>query len=453
MTRTRLFGFLSALILIGGTASADVAEIDDDPLPRKPWLGAAIGPADGGVAILEVLPDSSAASAGLEPGDLIVAVDEHAPEDPTELIGMIAEREAGDRMAVKVEREGQTLDLAVTLIARPEESGDGYAVEYSFVRSDEHRLRTIVTKPRDDAKHPGVLLIQGLTGASIDNPTGPLSAYRELCATLTRAGYVTMRMDKPGSGDSEGGPFSEVDFATEVEAFRQALIALKERPDVDPDRVFIVGHSMGGIEAPILAAEVPVRGVVVYGTVVRPWFEYLLENSRRQLAMSGESYAEIDRYNRRQAAFLHHLAQEGSTPSGIAEAHPELASYIGGHFADGSHEYGRTYRFFQQIMAENLAESWEAVDADILAVWGTSDFVSDGSDHRAIAEIVNRDGGDRATYVALEDIDHGFVRAEGREASMRAEGSGEPDPAFANLVRDWIAQEIGEGGPDRRTPG
>jgi len=43
---------------------------------------------------------------------------------------------------------------------------------------------------------------------------------------------------------------------------------------VDQDNVFIVGHSMGGVFAPILAAEFPVKGIAVYGTVVKTWTEY-----------------------------------------------------------------------------------------------------------------------------------------------------------------------------------
>jgi hypothetical protein len=48
--------------------------------------------------------------------------------------------------------------------------------------------------------------------------------------------------------------------------------------------VFLVGLSLGGVEAPILAAEEEVRAVVVVNTVAKPLFEYLLDTRRRQMA-------------------------------------------------------------------------------------------------------------------------------------------------------------------------
>ena len=104
------------------------------------------------------------------------------------------------------------------------------------------------------------------------------------CRRADPAGYVTMRVDKPGCGDSEGGPWPEIDFQAELDGYGQGLKALKAYSFVDPDKVFIFGHSMGGVMGPLLAAETKVKGVAVYGTVFRTWFEYQVENVRRQRA-------------------------------------------------------------------------------------------------------------------------------------------------------------------------
>ena len=106
---------------------------------------------------------------------------------------------------------------------------------------------------------------------------------------------MTLRVDKPGCGDSEGGPARDVDFDTELDGYRQALKMLKARSDVDPDHVFIFGHSMGGVMAPLLAAEIPVQGMIVYGTIARTWSEYMLENIRRQMELADADPSAIDR--------------------------------------------------------------------------------------------------------------------------------------------------------------
>ena len=67
-----------------------------------------------------------------------------------------------------------------------------------------------------------------------------------MLADIAKSGYVTMRVEKPGVGDSEGGPFADLDYNTEIDIYRQALKQLKAQPEVDNDNVFICGHSMGG---------------------------------------------------------------------------------------------------------------------------------------------------------------------------------------------------------------
>ena len=197
---------------------------------------------------------------------------------------------------------------------------------YGAVASRAGRLRTIVTRPKGAGKHPALFLIQGIGLASIDNPAGGLSSYKTIVDDFTRHGFVTLRVDKPGCGDSEGGPARDVDFDTELDGYRQALKMLKARADVDPDRVFIFGHSMGGVMAPLLAAEMPVRGIIVYGTIARTWPEYWLENLRRQMELAGASPAAIDRDLRAEAALATYLYAEKKPPRRSLSTIPTYAS-------------------------------------------------------------------------------------------------------------------------------
>ena len=90
---------------------------------------------------------------------------------------------------------------------------------------------------------------------------------------------------------------------------------------VDPGRIFLFGHSMGGVMAPLLAAEEPVRGVAVYGTVFRTWFEYLVENVRRQSRLSGADFAAVEKAVRDETRFLAGLCLEGKAPAEILREH------------------------------------------------------------------------------------------------------------------------------------
>ena len=90
------------------------------------------------------------------------------------------------------------------------------------------------------------MLIRGIACESIE--TGPFAA---LAHGWTRAGYDTLRFDKRGVGDSEGGPCRDIDFATEL-ADARAVVA--HAPSALRCRVDPFGHSVGGIIATQLAA-------------------------------------------------------------------------------------------------------------------------------------------------------------------------------------------------------
>src|SRR5262249_18344891 len=186
---------------------------------------------------------------------------------------------------------------------------------------------------------------------------------------------------KPGCGDSEGGPLRDLDFDTQLDGFRAALAKLRSDPTVDPDRILVFGHSMGGVWAPLLADETPVRGLAVYGTLVRTWTEYLLENDRRQAVLGGQSAAAIDSALKVEARVCQYLWSEGLSPTDMARQHPELAAWAYSNLTNATYFSGCHYRFFQQLAGRNLAASWERYPGSVLSIYGRSDFLSGEEDH------------------------------------------------------------------------
>src|SRR5204862_6755607 len=143
--------------------------------------------------------------------------------------------------------------------------------------------------------------------SSIDWPLPGPNLLRELVYGLTRAGFAVMRSEKSGVGDSTGAPCRDVDFRNEVSLFTSALKKLKTYDFVDTGNVFIFGHSGGGWVAPLVAAAEPVKGIVVYGTVVRPFAEYLVENRRRSRCLrSRPDLAQLEAQQRFYARLLHY---------------------------------------------------------------------------------------------------------------------------------------------------
>ena len=79
-----------------------------------------------------------------------------------------------------------------------------YDIDYGSVDAGGSKCRVIVTRPRTAGKHPAVLLLGGIGCYSLDGllrGPEPRDSYGKILDVLTRAGYVTMRVEKSGMGD------------------------------------------------------------------------------------------------------------------------------------------------------------------------------------------------------------------------------------------------------------
>lgn len=114
-------------------------------------------------------------------------------------------------------------------------------------------LAATLTIPAGKGPFPAVVLVTGSGQQDRDESLLGHKPFLVLSDYLTRKGIVVLRSDDRGAGGS-GGDFAAAttaDFATDVEA---AVAYLKTRPEVDPHRIGLAGHSEGGVIAPMVAA-------------------------------------------------------------------------------------------------------------------------------------------------------------------------------------------------------
>jgi len=100
----------------------------------------------------------------------------------------------------------------------------------------------------DGAKAPVAIILHGLTGHRAEPH---LNAFRD---AIYDSGVATVRFDYNGHGESEG-QFSQMTLFNELEDSHMIYDYVAGLPWVDKDRIFVVGHSQGGLEAGLLAGE------------------------------------------------------------------------------------------------------------------------------------------------------------------------------------------------------
>lgn len=417
---------------------------DSDPLPRRGTIGFAGSPDGhpaGGIVISQVRPGGPAEKAGLRPNDRLLTLNGAKTENSPALQEAVRGINAGGAAVLEIVRDGQPLTLTATLEPVPAEVIEGSVVTYSSVAVPAgYRLRTIITEPAQakaqGTKSPAFFFVQGLMCQTLDRAHVPQASDTRLVHAMARAGYVTIRVDKPGTGDSEGPPCRDIDFATELAAYAAALAQLKSLPTVDPERVYIFGHSMGGVMAPYLARQIPVRGAIVYGTASRNWLEYTLENVRRQLRVAGVPPATIEEQVQRTARLYASVLLDRKTVAETWQRYPELRENAG-PLDDEVRLFGRHVTFFQQLQDLNLPRAWEEAGTNVLAIHGQYDAVSDARDHELIAQIASASG----KIGVMEQLllaDHGFTTHMTQQQAMQSLGQGLFAESLPKMILAWI---------------
>ena len=438
MTRPARLVLLAALLSSVNTFAA-LPE-----LPRSSFLGVQVAPIDdeararlrlgnnNGALVAGLVPGGSGEAAGLRPDDVVVAVDGQPIADPGQLVARIAPRRAGDRVKIGWIRDGETRTVEVVMKPRPLESAPGTRTEYGVLAVDGSLRRTIVTGPADDARHPAVLYMTGI-GCFSQESLGVQSSEAKILHGLARAGFITMRVEKSGVGDSQGPACSspQVDLKAEASAYVEGLKALKSSPRVDPNRVFMVGLSIGGVHAPVVAQQEPVRGVVVINTVAKPFLEYLMETRRRQGRLAGLSFDEIDRRQRVGEWCNHAMLVDKRAPADIVAARPECKESL---------QYAAAYTYMQQWAALDLSAEWKRVNVPVLIVQGETDYVATVGDAPLLRDIIESFHPGRASLSMIPGMDHFLTKAESMKASMDAP-SGEFEPKVLQAIEEWLVRQ------------
>lgn len=147
------------------------------------------------------------------------------------------------------------------------------------------KLAGTLTLPQGSGPYPVALLITGSGTQDRDETIEGHKPFLLIADALTKRGVAVLRVDDRAAGGSQAGDLSHVttaDFVTDVEA---GVAFLRGRKDIDPDRIGLIGHSEGGVIAPIVAAKDPRIAFVVMlaGTGVPG--EQVLNRQARDLAL------------------------------------------------------------------------------------------------------------------------------------------------------------------------
>jgi pimeloyl-ACP methyl ester carboxylesterase len=421
-------------------------------LSRRPFLGIRLDENGGAVKIVHIFPNSSCSRSDLKVGDVVLSIDQTKVMAVSDFLSAMKNFRTGDRVKCRIARGDKQSVIELLLTEWPRETPPDFDVVYDSVQARDATLRCIVTKPNTAAvgvKVPAVLYIQGIDCGSIEAPLGSPDPTVQLLYELTRSGFAVMRCDKSGVGDSIGKPCTELGLHEEVDEFVSALKKLKTYDFVDDQKIFLLGHSAGGWVAPLAAAKEPVKGIIVYGTVVRPFTEYLVENHRRNQRLRYQrDPAALEEEVRRLGRFLQQALTEKHDVSEILKKNPELANAAKLVFATNPKlAYGvRSIRYFQEVNDQNMARVWSGLGVPTLALVGEFELRTSAYDHEYLAEIINSHHPGVASWKQIPRMDHGFSLHTSLQDAAKNEFKGPLGSQIVLECVEWMRSVLANSG-------
>ncbi|MDO8451287.1 MAG: alpha/beta fold hydrolase [bacterium] len=221
-------------------------------------------------------------------GIFFVIRETNQPQNPTNLGNGIFEGEAEETekqephpLSIQALRDRQFngSDLVVENVLVKSSSYTQSIVSYQSEGLKQYALFTIPIGEKPVGGWPAIIFNHGYIPPNQYRTTERYIAYLDAFA---RNGYIVMKPDYRGHGDSEGtatGGYGTNSYTIDV---LNALSSLKKYPDVDPNRIGMWGHSMGGhITLRVMVTTKDIKAGVIWAGVVASYPD-LLNSWRRR---------------------------------------------------------------------------------------------------------------------------------------------------------------------------
>lgn len=177
------------------------------------------------------------------------------------------------------------------------------------------KLAGTLTLPQGSGPYPVALLITGSGTQDRDETIEGHKPFLLIADALTKRGVAVLRVDDRAAGGSQAGDLSKVttaDFVTDVEA---GVAFLRGRKDIDPTRIGLIGHSEGGVIAPIVAAKDPKIAFLVLLAGAGVPGEQVLNQQARDLALGAGASAAQAQKNADLLAAANAIVREEADPA------------------------------------------------------------------------------------------------------------------------------------------
>lgn len=319
--------------------------------------------------------------------------------------------------------------------------------------------------PESPALFPAAVLVSGSGPQDRDETLFGHKPFLVIADALARAGIAVLRYDDRGVGASTGrfeGTTTH-EFATDAD---EATEWLRRQPEIDPARIGIIGHSEGGLIAPLVAmwqweGGDPAKAISFVVLIAGPGVsgrELLPLQMRRVSEASGVDAASAEAIAAKGTALIDALLAENpdmEAARGLARQLVEaqtaaLTAATGATMTDAEREAAVSQAiaslnstWMRTFLAHDPRPIIAALRIPILAMNGTLDTQVDADQNLGALEVAAREGGAPLTTMRLEGLNHMLQPASSGGIDEYATIETTVDPEALRMMVEWIRSQVG----------
>jgi uncharacterized protein len=304
-----------------------------------------------------------------------------------------------------------------------------------------------LTVPQGPGPFAAVVLVTGSGAQNRDEELFGHKPFLLLADTLTRAGFAVLRVDDRGVGGTSGvlaaSTFDEL--AGDVVA---GVDHLRGRPEIDPARIGLLGHSEGGYLVPLAAQRTDVAFAVLMAGPAAHGEEVLVEQNRLLLEAAGIPAELVEQ----QVAFIRELsrllrnedydaarslaaqqieAQSAGLPPEQQPSPEQIEEQVAATITPNYREW----------VVHDPAPSLQALDVPVLAVFGGKDLQVPAAQNEPVMRTLLAAGPD-ATVRTFPELNHLMQPATTGGFDEYGTIDTTIDPQVLDLIRGWLTQRF-----------
>jgi pimeloyl-ACP methyl ester carboxylesterase len=318
-------------------------------------------------------------------------------------------------------------------------------VAYDNPKATGVRLACTLTTPEKTGRHPAAILITGSGPQDRDETIFGHKVLGVLADHLTRRGIAVLRCDDRGFGKSTGIFLNKTpaDFSTDVEA---GLAFLRTRPDIDPKRLGLIGHSEGSITGPLAANRNPdVAFIVMMGGVGVKGVELMAEQRTLIAASMGMPEEQKDIVRGANLGLLGAIASapDDATAKTTAANFLMLAGAAQGMTQEMANEQAEQFAspYIRDLLKYDPVPVLSQVKQPVLAVTGSKDLQVPPYQNLPAIKALMKDNPD-VTTVELPNLNHLFQTAKTGALAEYGEIEETFAPIGLTTISDWIVKRM-----------